>query len=36
MQKTVRAMVENDRKTKRYCGLYHFLKGYTYELENDG
>ncbi len=36
MQKTVRAMVENDRKTKRYCGLYYFLKGYVNETESDG
>lgn len=35
-QKTVRAMVENDRKTRRYCGLYHFLKGYADETESNG
>ncbi|MDD5952109.1 MAG: ATP-dependent RecD-like DNA helicase [Oscillospiraceae bacterium] len=36
MTKTLRAMVENDRKTKRYCGLYHFLKGYHDEAQSDG
>ena len=25
-EKTIRTMVENDRKTKRYSGLYYFLK----------
>jgi helicase, putative, RecD/TraA family len=28
-QKTVRTMVENDRKTRRYTGLYYFLTGGT-------
>ena len=28
-QKTVRAMVENNRKTKRYSGLFYFLTGGT-------
>lgn len=32
---TLRKMVENDKKTKRYCGLYHFLKGYANETESD-
>ena len=27
VEKSVRAMVENDRKTKRYSGLFHFLTG---------
>lgn len=27
MEKTVYAMVENDRKTRRYSGLYYFLTG---------
>lgn len=26
-QKTIRAMVENDKKTRRYTGLYYFLTG---------
>lgn len=36
MTQTLRNMVENDKKTKRYCGLYHFLKGYTNETESTG
>lgn len=27
MERSVRAMVENDRKTRRYSGLFHFLTG---------
>ena len=34
LQKTVRTMVENDKKTRRYCGLYYFLKGYADETES--
>lgn len=26
-EQTVKAMVENDRKTKRYTGLYYFMTG---------
>ena len=36
MTQTLRNMVDNDKKTKRYCGLYHFLKGYTNETESTG
>ena len=29
MERTVHSMVENDRKTRRYSGLYYFMIGET-------
>ena len=29
MERTVHTMVENDRKTRRYSGLYYFMTGAT-------
>ena len=29
MERTVHTMVENDRKTRRYSGLYYFMIGET-------